>query len=68
MLFSVAMRRDEEMASFLMRIVLNFLINATFGMIGVVLAFMSVNDGGVSSVWDRSLTRRLCVVYPTHVR
>lgn len=40
MLFSVAMRRDEEMASFLMRIVLNFVINATFGMIGVVFAFM----------------------------
>lgn len=40
MFFSVVMHRDEEMASFVVRVILNFVINATMGMIGVVLAFI----------------------------
>ena len=36
MLFGVVMGRDENFASFLVRIALNFAINATLGLIGTL--------------------------------
>jgi len=39
MLFGAVMRRDEGMGAFAARIVLNFVINMTLGLIGALLAF-----------------------------
>jgi len=40
MLFGVVMGRDENIGSFLMRVVLNFVINMTMGLIGALMAFV----------------------------
>jgi len=40
MLFGVVMGRDENLGAFLMRVIMNFAINCTFGLIGALLAFM----------------------------
>eukprot|EP00040_Diaphanoeca_grandis_P020088 m.106632 g.106632 ORF g.106632 m.106632 type:complete len:306 (+) comp27739_c0_seq1:132-1049(+) len=40
MLFGLVMGRDENLGAFVVRVLLNFLINATMGLIGVVFAFI----------------------------
>ena len=40
MFFGVVMGRDEELGSFVVRLVVNFAINVTVGLIGVIIAFV----------------------------
>eukprot|EP00041_Stephanoeca_diplocostata_P025142 m.651673 g.651673 ORF g.651673 m.651673 type:complete len:295 (-) comp22679_c0_seq5:3591-4475(-) len=40
MFFGVVMGRDEELGSFIIRLVMNFAINVTVGLIGVIFAFI----------------------------